>query len=460
VAARQILGAAEPGEAAARAAWWALAGSAPAAERWATTLAVGPSAELGPRGSPEELAVTAAMAPRFAAELSRALASGAPATEKRVVLEQGQGRLWLLLASPCGAGDEGVDDAGMTALAAAAAVQSRRRHEREIQLEPWVSADGVGVLASAAPRDGRETPEALARRVGDALGRAVSAPGIDVDALAAVRAATLTHLERSLGRQGIAADALAAALSPAHPSAFEPFGSWARVAGGGMEALRLRWHALASGPLRLAVLANAGAAQAAAAGAAVDRWFLPRRPGAGCPADAATAPRGGRHEVRLPPDTALAQALLAAPLAAGASADMAELTAAALNGERGLLATALPASLGATATARVRGGARHRALVIDLRAPPESLAAAQAEVRALLGRLPQVSSDADIARAAASLAASAVRGQAQPRQRLIDAWRGTPRRAAVRPTLAAWRAFLAEALRDDALIVIEARPES
>jgi hypothetical protein len=30
----------------------------------------------------------------------------------------------------------------------------------------------------------------------------------------------------------------------------------------------------------------------------------------------------------------------------------------------------------------------------------------------------------------------------------------------VRPTLAAWRAFLAETLRDDTLIVVEARPES
>jgi hypothetical protein len=460
VAARQILGAAEPGEAAARAAWWSLAGSAPAAERWATTLAVGPSAELGPRGSPEENAVTAAMTPRFVAELSRALAGGGAATEKRIVLEQGQGAVWMLLASPCGVGDEGADDAGMTALAAAAAVRSRRGKERDVQLEPWVSADGIGVLAYAAPRDGRETPDALARRVGDALGRAVSAPGIDVEALATARAATLTHLESSLGRQGIAGDALAAALSPAHPSAFDPFGSWARVAGGGMEALRLRWQALAAGPLRLAVLANAGQAQGAAAGAAVDRWLSPRRPGATCPADDSPAPRGGRQEVRLPPDTPLAQALFAAPLPPGASSELAELTAAALDGERGLLASALPASLGATATARLRGGGRRRALVIDVRAPAESLAATQTELRALLGRLPQVSSDADIARASAALGARTTRARSHPRQRLVDAWRGAPRRATVRPTLAAWRAFLAETLRDDALVVIEAKPES
>ncbi|MEJ7730193.1 MAG: hypothetical protein WKG00_13360 [Polyangiaceae bacterium] len=71
----------------------------------------------------------------------------------------------MLLASPCGVGDEGAEDAGMTALAATAAVRSRRGKERDVQLEPWVSADGVGVLAHAAPRDGRETPEALARRV-------------------------------------------------------------------------------------------------------------------------------------------------------------------------------------------------------------------------------------------------------------------------------------------------------
>src|SRR6185436_18062044 len=177
---RQILGGTDPREAAARGAWWALStGAAGVPDRWATVLALPPSAELRP-GTPSPDPTRQ----RFEAELSRALAAGAaPVSEKRLAIEQGQGEIWLLAASPCGVTDEGVEDAGGTALAAVAAVHARRE-EDGISVEPWITQDGIGVLAHAPLRGASDPPAELARRVADAAGRTLAAASISAESLA------------------------------------------------------------------------------------------------------------------------------------------------------------------------------------------------------------------------------------------------------------------------------------
>jgi hypothetical protein len=461
VATAQILTAAEPREAASRAAWWALSSAQPGMpERWATAVALPPTADMKPRGPGDATAGAEAVRARLGAELGRAIAAAAaPATEKRVAIEQGQGEVWVLLGSPCGVADEGMDEAGISALAAATAVESRRRADDDVQLEPWITADGVGVIAHAAPRDGRETPGSVARRAADAAGRVLAAPSMSSEALGAARAATLSHLERSAGRQGIAMESLAVALAPGQPSSVEPFGLWSRVAGSGLEGVRLRWQALASGPVRLAILANHDRAQAAAAGAAADRWLGPRAADRTCRAATASAAKPGRIELRLPRDTPMAQALIGAVVPAQ-SAELAQLAALALDGESGLLSAALAASPGVRATARMHAGARLTAVIIDVRAPPDALATAVTETKALLARLGQTATDADLNRAVAAAARRHRDLRSDPRRRLVDLWTGTARPAPARPQLAAWRTFFAEVLRDTNLVVVEAKPES
>jgi hypothetical protein len=455
VAGRQILTATDTRDAAARAAWWALASSSPGVgPRWAEALGVPAAGERG-REPPPPVA-----AGRFQAELARAVAAGAaPAAERRVSVERGQGELWVLLASPCGVAEEGALDAGFGALAALAAIEARRRVEG-VTLEPWITSDGTGLIAHAALRDDGESSVDLARRVAGAAARALTATAPTAEALAAARAALLDHLERTAGHQGAAFAVFAPAMSPDHPSWLEPAGVWARVAGAGLEAVRLRGQALASGPLRVAVLANADAAQAAAAADAVDRWLSPTAAPRACHPGAAASPRPGRYEARMPADAPLAQALIGVPVPApGAPGrDLAELSAAALDGSGGLLATAL-AQAAATASARLAGGSRSPSLILDVRAPVEVLAAAVAEVRALLARLPTAATEADLVRAAAAASRREHDARADPRRRLGDLWAGRHPGAAPRATLAAWRAFLGATLRDAAEIVVEAKPE-
>jgi hypothetical protein len=480
VAARQILTATDPREAASRAAWWSLAGPDPGASlRWTTALGL-------PVRDPEAATHPAAEA-RFQAEIDRASATTAGA-ERRLAAERGQGELWLMLASPCGVAEEDLGEPGVGALATLAALEARRRADG-VTLEPWITSDGIGVLAHAPLRDEREEPADLARRVADAAARAFTATAPPPDAYAAARAAALDHLDRTAGPRGAALAALAAAVSPDHPSWIEPFGLWSKIANASAEGIRLRALALARGPLRVAVVANADAAQASAAADAVDRWLAPLGAPRTCRAQTPSAIRPGHYETRLPDGAPLAQALLAAPIPPprAPGRDLAEITAAALEGEGGGAPGLLAASLvDATASVRLRGGARAPVLVVDVRAPTDGLAAATAEVKALLLRLPTSVTEADLTRAAAAWERREREAQADPRRRLTDLWAGgaggrtadgpvsSPSKPlgpgpagrpsissgeSPRPSLSAWRAFLSATLREAALVVVEARPQ-
>jgi hypothetical protein len=228
----------------------------------------------------------------------------------------------------------------------------------------------------------------------------------------------------------------------------------------------MRSSSLRAGPLRVAVLANSDSAQADAAARAVDRWIA-RRPGEtrACPPFAAPeTPRPGTYAVAVP-SGALSEALLALPLAPADDAARTAATwlAAALDGPGGLLGQALgggstpESALARGWSAAVVGGPRSPALTVRLTATDASLDAAVAETRNLLDRLRQGAlREADRSRAASSLARDALARSLDPRARTIDLWRGEI--ATPAPSLDALQAFAAATLRDDALVIVAARP--
>ena len=459
VSGRQILTAADPRDAAARAAWWSLAAPAPGSpDTWATVLGVPAASAVPPRiGAPSPPAEISTA--RFQAAVAESLRAPPPLAERRVAIERGQGEVWVLLASPCGVAEEGLVDAGLGATAMIAAVEARRR-DSAAQLEPWITSEGLGVLAHASFRDDRETPIELARRVGGAAARALAAPALTTEIATVARATALDLLARAEGPEAGALAVFAPALAPDHPSWREPLGLWSKVASSALEDVRLHQRALASGPLRVAVIANADAAQAQAAGDAVDRWLVPGPARRACAAAAPLPSRPGRYEGHLPPDAPLARAMIGAPIPAPGAPDrdLAELARLALDGDRGLLAGAFQQAAG-RASARILGGSRAPALVIDVRAPTDGLAAAVTEVKLMLTRLPQSATDADLDRAFAEQARLDQDGRADPRHRLVDLWTARSPVPRGKPALAAFRAFLGRALADTALVVVEARAE-
>src|SRR5262249_22481915 len=157
---------------------------------------------------------------------------------------------------------------------------------------------------------------------------------------------------------------------PGHPSWLAPLGAWEGLAKAGVEGASLRWAALAGGPLRLAVLANESQDQVEGAARIIDRWLVrTSQPRVCAPADASPTPKGGTVMLTIASPPPFAQALLgvSVPQKGAPDAIWGELTLAGLAGSEGWLAKAVAStSLGATAQARIVGGARAAALVVDI----------------------------------------------------------------------------------------------
>jgi hypothetical protein len=443
----------DPGEAAERAAFW--------------TLVLGAASPAAPQEPSEPVAVAVGLATgasasdplaerskAIRAELDRvAAARGEPIAEIRGRLERGQPELWVLLASPCGTEAETEADAGAGAVAAIAAAG----HTREEATEGWAAPDGVGVLAHAASAPG-ETSDALARRVAALAARSFGASSLEPNDVARARGRLLSNSAPGTEARGFAV--LADALAPGRPSWILPFGTTESLERSSDGTVRARLDALRTGPLRVAVIANQDASQVDVALSTVDQWIA-RRPGASgaCPSLASIPPpRPGTYALERPgvspSDAWLAFVLPSFDPAARAAASV---VAAALDGPGGLLEKALGSGLASAWTARVTGPPRAPALVVRVSSAQGSLDAAVAETRALFDRLRLGAlTDDDRLRAVHRLAEERLSASLDPKARLIALWRSEP----PAPTLSldAIRAFVAVTLKDDALILVAARP--
>jgi hypothetical protein len=461
--------ASDPRDAAERAAWWSLAGPragatvAPRGAQAEDAPRIALAVELAPlRDAPASTASTGGVE-AIRQEIDRAtLAWHMPVVEARTFVERGQGEAWVLLASPCGTGLESNGDAGIGAAVAMTAAAQASAEARDAQIEPFVSVDGVGVLVHGPARPG-ESPQAHARRLADTTARAFAADELQPARIAAARIALLTRAtatdERTLG-------SLASALAPGHPSWLAPQGTLFGLSSISDESVAVRASSVRAGPLRVAVVANVDLDQGEAAVRAVDRWVA-RRPGESrsCPATAtAGSPRAGTYAVELPTG-ALSEVVLGIPLPVDPAARAAaRWIAAALDGADGLLGRVLGAGSGSedasfahTWSASVLDAPQSVSLVVRLVGPDASMDSAVAQVRGLLDRLRHGAlREDDRARAAAAIARARLAASLDPRARVIALWRGDSPSPA--PSLEDLRSFAASSLRDEALVIVAARP--
>jgi hypothetical protein len=447
----EIIGAADPHEAAARAAWWALSAGDAAQQQpvLATALAVSAHGKEPLPLTDEQLDVRyrTAMGEQPGAPL------GAGIGERRLAVERGQGELWLLVASPCALAQEGSWDAGRTALVAlTAAAEAGSQHG--VTIEPWVTPDGVGLIAHGGLARDDEPPAALARRVGAAAGQALLGLSTVDQSFGRAKGTLLAML----GRDGASGYwALAEAVAPNHPVWLAPWGSPERQLGVTAEDVLERWRELLHAPLRIAVLGNADLAQAELAASQVDRWLLSDARSRPCSETPALEPaRPGRHPIP-PSPSPLGQLLLAVPLSKSDSAQsgLAPQLVAALQGDQGLLRRQLPHW--PSVSARLLGGAAAPALVIEVRAPRKALSTAQARVTKLLVALSAGGlSEADRKRAHASTRDEWLARHRRPAERLANLWRGVPMAEVEwdEPSEAQWRAWLSKTLRASRLVVV------
>lgn len=397
-----------------------------------STAAIGARVELGgdPRAKSEIDLAPFASLDRDVAAAEATLAR--PIVEVRTALEPGQREVVVLLASPCGTSGETKDDAGLGALAL-----SSLPAQDGIAIEPWIAAEGLGLLARGNARPGESAPE-LGRRVAGALAR-VFFRGVPAEVPRA-RAKLSQSAEQGLIH-------LATTLALAHPSWIAPLGTADALLHGSDALVTTRLDALRRGPLRAATLVDGAQDDATAVIDALDRW-APRTFGGAAPAcDEApfAAPKPGSYVTA----GTHPQAWVALPIAKTDVA-AAEALAALLDG--GMLEKAL-AGLVREASTRIVGGGRAPFFVVHLDAPDGSLDAAVAQTRVLLDRLRTQTTDDEARTAITALASRRRLARMDPRRRVIDLFRGE----APAPTADAVRAFAAT-LRDDALILAAVRP--
>jgi hypothetical protein len=439
---RSILAAADPRAAAQRAAWGALTeGRSREPTRRVVAYA---TPAVGVRGE----------AGTASTELARALATrsgvrGSLSTP-RVRVEHGQGELWALLASPCGTAGEGAATAGYRALLLRTLARARDG-EDGVGLEPWITPDGVGLLAHAPRQRTDETPAAHAARVGGALGRALAVTRLDGVGLAAERA----RLSAEIG-PGPRPDwwLLIDALAPDHPSWLEPRGTFGSIDLAGTEPAASERRQLLGEPLRLAVLASWDKAQVASVVAGVNRWLGPAATGdRRCSAIVPAIPASTTLDLTSEGSAEHTVAHLAFPLGAGLAGQWSEAEIARwlLAREDGWLQQAL-AGLSASAHVELLGGRRLGALVVSLEATAADRDRAVSAATELMSRIATTPPDRDdVALALRTFAARAKRGSYDPRRRIVDLWRGERRTA---PSAESLQRFLAGAFTRERLVLV------
>jgi hypothetical protein len=453
--AKQVLIMEGPDQAAAVAAWQAV------------TAAVTPAADIPaaetPPPEPSPLRMVHYSGPLAegvnAERVARGLAAppGAtlPSLELRRVLEAGQGQFWMLLATPCGTSAEDGVSAGGLALSLHAAALS---HDTAlgVTLEPWLSVDGMGIVAHSGPATPYESAGAQGERVAEALARAVLAAGPSPESIAASRETLLLELPSG------PAPGLSLALRQTtanHPSYLDARGTWASLTAISARSVQLERERFVRSKLRLASLGNHDDGQIESAERRLSSLLRSVDPGpVECPPRGAVASTPGKYLIDAP-DVRDADAVVAVPLppSPGGPSEEARWTEWLMNRPGGWLQQALQRpGLVSTARAQALGGGSAAVLVIQIHAVDDKHEEAVAQVRGLLARLRAGAANAaDVRSARDHLAQLEASRRLNPRGRLVDLWYGARRPQATLESLHALHRLVFEAGRE---VVVMTRP--
>jgi hypothetical protein len=435
----------DPREAAAIAAWRSLSGRR---EAGATRVLVGyahPPSDTEPDASFPALVAQASVDRRVSS------------LDIRRATEPGQGEYWILLASPCATASETTNSAGMAALSVRTVAQKAVLDDG-VRVEPWVSPEGVGLVAHGPRTSSAETPAHQAVRIAAALGRAFAGSQIGPADVAPTRSAMQSDLDPETDPLW---PVTLEALSPKRPSLLDPRGTWQSVTDLSTQATETERRALVRGPLRLAALGADAAARTGDAAIELERWLRPERARASrCPTTTPIVARPGEYEVDSAAGAAGSHAVVAVTLPLSPTGGVpieAEMTAFLMNRPGGWLERAVRApGLAAHAEATVLGGGDAAAFAIEVATPGATARPAASQVRALLARVAEgTTTQEELAAAKAGYDEAHAAARVDPRRRLIEAWLGRP--AVKAPDLATFRAFAHQLFAPERHVVVLTR---
>ena len=357
------------------------------------------------------------------ASLSRLLGEAHTAFERRQLplvsrSESGQPESWLLVGTPCGTAPEPPHEAGLRTLALESAARAWNGRNG-VQIEPWIEARALGLLAHGHRNEG-ESPEQLGERLARGAALALAFGKIDGTTVASARSRLLLALGSDPGH-----DFMMRALSGDRPSSLDPRGLEREVAAfGALDVERAR-AALTREPLRVAYLASAHKAEAAAAQAEISRLLAPHRSDVlPCPRATLAPSAPGAWSITSVDSSVNSSGFVGVPVKTSAPTGFA--LEFLLNREGGYLDRALEEpGLADGAHAQFLPGSFGGALVLTVHAREADLDRAIAQARGLLESLSKglPAADARLARQEeASLREAARRN---PRGRVVELWLGS-----------------------------------
>jgi len=443
-AARRIAGSVDPHDAARLAAWWALSrpleGAAPEGGGMATAL------EL----ASDEPEVLRAKIEKSLGVLLLENARALPEAPKvRGRLERGQAETWVLVANPCAAASEAPHRWGAAAFAALSASQKAQAAARAIDpsitVEPFVSARGVGFLARAPRREGKD-PARLAHDLATAATAAFFVAPPSADDLLSAEGVALERLRQSFGPAAPGLAELGAKMGE-HPSALEPLGLPLRLARFDPLDLGRRLRATVDGPLVVTLLAeNDVEKEGRAAAEAVARFTGPASSPI-CPP--IPAPTAGRSEVREPRKGPSRVYWLFR--AEGAP------KARALSRALVSLVVGQP---GPGVRAQVIEGRDHISVLVDVTSPDDDLARAEKTTADLLQKLAAGGfDDAALSRAISDEVSADQKALVDPRERLARLFTGDSADPHAPLEVAELREWIKRTVRVERAAVVVSRPE-
>lgn len=408
-----------------------------------------------PKRSSEQLAVEL-LPPKFSANR----------IETVTQIESGQGRMYALLASPCIPTFEPKRLVGSAALFLSVAAERFSGFDG-VTLEPWVSSEGAGLVASTGKLHWDESTQAQAERLGRALGRAASTLPVNNEAFFRARAETLVRLG---SRPMPALWQAVQSLAPEHPGLVAPEGVYSTIEAISPEELRERQRYWQSGELRLAVSLSDTPAAADRIASVISRWRgVVSRSSGGCRLEAMEPATAGNVQLALESaksGDAAVTVSIRLPAGDGTSAAYAQwllrLMAASGGWLEGISVDA-PGAMRLEAT--VVGGPKRRGLIIAIGGPTEKAESVAAAVSHLFRELGSgnVPGPLDYKSLDGWYRARELHRRSDPRKRLVELWTGPSTGVATpsEPSEAGFRTYLRRAFTEGEVTIVRAtaKPE-
>jgi hypothetical protein len=374
-------------------------------------------------------------------------------------IESGQGRMYALLASNCVPALEPPRLVGSSALFLSAITENFSGID-EVTLKPWVSPEGAGIVAYTGKMSPNETTFEQAERLGRALGRAVSSSIKNNESFWRTRSIAMERMGLKPS-EGLWQAILS--LAPEHPGLIAPEGVYSTLVALSPMELRERHLQWQKSALKLAVLSSDTPQASERIANTIARWRGPIGTLTNeCHLDAIEPPLSRDIQIEFDPANAENAAVTVAvplPPGEGAEAAYAQFLLRLFVQSKGVIdRISVDVPITTRPDVTLVGSTKRRGLIVTFGGSPEKGGIIVEALKRWFVDLGNgsIPSGFDYAGLEGWYRERETLRRTDPRQRLVELWKGTKLQAVTSD--AGFRAYLRRAFSGGTLSIVRATP--